>query len=37
MQQVSIYRKWSNKALPLQGRNLAAAWTAYMIPKDQIW
>lgn len=37
MQQVSIYPKWSNKALPLQSRYLSAMWTAYTIPKDQIW
>lgn len=33
MQQLSIYSKWSNEALPLQGRYLAAVWTAYMILK----
>lgn len=33
MQQLSIYSKRSNKALPLQGCYLAAAWTAYTILK----
>lgn len=33
MQQLSIYNKWSNKALLLQGRYLAAAWTASMMVK----
>lgn len=34
MQQLSISSKWSNKALPLRGRYLAAAWDAYMILKN---
>lgn len=33
MQQLSISSKWSNKALPLQGRYLAATWAAYVILK----